>query len=329
MPTSKPQPKKAPKMELKPPPEPVKPKVAFYTPVKNEAQHAQRWTTEGAKEADYLFWLDTGSTDDTPKHAERAGITVVQAHFDPFRFDDARNTALALLPDDVTHCLHVDADEVVKPGWREEFEAHATHKRFRYALRNPAGEGWGQVIRANFHARHGYRWKGQVHEVVMGPEPTHMLETLVIEHHPNWEKPRSQYIDIMRRSVKEDTHDARMVFYLGRELWHKGEWEEARRVLMQYIGMPEATWDVERQDAIRYIAKMDYHPERWLLRAIAEAPHRREPYVDLCRLYLAQQRMDEARGMYAAAERLTDETLYTTDPTAWGESFEALGKEVR
>ena len=87
-------------------------KIATYAIAKNESKHIKRWL-EGTKESDYRIVLDTGSTDNTLELLREAdniivGTTIVS----PWRFDTARNQALALIPEDVDVCLILDMDEV-------------------------------------------------------------------------------------------------------------------------------------------------------------------------------------------------------------------------
>jgi glycosyltransferase involved in cell wall biosynthesis len=79
-------------------------KVAVYTIALNEAKHVKRWY-EASKDADYHLIADTGSTDETVKIAKKLGINVYTISIKPWRFDDARNAALALIPDDVDYCI--------------------------------------------------------------------------------------------------------------------------------------------------------------------------------------------------------------------------------
>lgn len=297
--------------------------VAVYTPVLNEATHAQRWALS-AKDADYLFWLDTGSTDGTVEAAERFGITVMAASIKPFRFDDARNAALALLPGDIDLCLHMDGDEVLEPGWKESLEANPGHGRYTYTLRNgvPTAAAWASASRSNFHARYGYRWVHPIHEVISGPPATAHLDGLVITHRPNGGKDRSYYLQMLRSAVAEDPDSPRMRFYLGRELYFRGEWEEAREVLSDFVKMNG--WAVERGEGYRLIAAMDFDPERWLWHSVAECPERREPWVDLAVLYRKEQRDEEAKAMLLIADTKNDPTVYTTEAYAWGDQYNRL-----
>ena len=85
-------------------------KVAIYTIAKNEEQFVKRWY-ESAKEADYLFILDTGSTDNTVSIARELGIDVEIEIITPWRFDVARNTALDYLPHDIDYCIALEMEE--------------------------------------------------------------------------------------------------------------------------------------------------------------------------------------------------------------------------
>jgi len=93
-----------------------------YTIALNEAAHAERWANS-AVDADYRIVADTGSTDDTVERLTKAGVTVHRIAIRPWRFDDARNAAMALIPDDVDVCASMDMDRFLEPGWREKLEA--------------------------------------------------------------------------------------------------------------------------------------------------------------------------------------------------------------
>jgi len=94
----------------------------------------------------------------------------------------------------------------------------------------------------------------------------------------------------------EEPEDDRNTHYLGREYMYRGRWDDCIRTLKRHLTMPSATWRDERAASMRYIAKSYLNKgERaqardWYLRAIAEAPHLREPYMDLA-LALYEQGM--------------------------------------
>ena len=96
-------------------------KVCVYGICKNEEKFVKRWY-ESMKEADAIFVLDTGSTDNTVKLLKEFGVNVRTSKIEPWRFDVARNKSLDLIPDDYDICVCTDLDEVFEKGWRKYLE---------------------------------------------------------------------------------------------------------------------------------------------------------------------------------------------------------------
>ena len=96
-------------------------KIVVYAISKNESGFVRRFC-ESARDADMIFVADTGSTDDTVSLLEECGATVAHISIWPWRFDDARNAALAMVPQTFDVCISLDLDEVLQPGWRQELE---------------------------------------------------------------------------------------------------------------------------------------------------------------------------------------------------------------
>lgn len=301
-------------------------KVAVYTIAKNEQQFVDRWW-ESAKEADYIYIADTGSTDLTRYKAFLKGIKVVDIKISPWRFDDARNAALAALPLDADYCIALDMDEVLLPGWREELEkAHAegwTRPRYKYTWSwkedgTPGLQYGGDKI----HARKGYRWKHPVHEVLV---TSNSVETqgwidLEIHHYPDNSKSRGQYFPLLKLSVQEDPYDDRNAFYYARELFFYNELEQAAQEFKRYLALPTALWNAERARAYRYLAQCE--PENakdWIQKAIAEDPHRREPLVDMSLYFYTKQDWQECYDYAKKSLEIVDKPLdYLCEEFAWG-----------
>lgn len=299
-------------------------KIAVYTIALNEERHVERWAASCA-DADVRLILDTGSTDHTVKVAEEHGVTVHQQSFSQWRFDDARNTALALAPDDVDLCITLDMDEVLLPGWRDALEAlpiGTTRPRYRYVWsRNADGSEAFTYAGHSAHARHGYEWRGAIHELVTPVDPSAEREgwcDMVIEHQPDPTKPRTQYLDMLREATQAEPDSSRYAFYYGRELMYRGRPAEALVELERYLTLPASP--AERATAMRYIAGIDERRrEQLLMRACAEAPERREPWVDLA---LHHYRVSAWESCLAAATRalaIEERPLgYFCEPYAWG-----------
>lgn len=302
-------------------------KVAVYTIALNEEQFVKPWF-ESAKEADYLLIADTGSTDNTIKLAKKFGINVHNISVKPWRFDDARNASLAIIPNDIDYCIALDMDEVLLPGWREELEKAfangATRPRYKYTWNwkedgSPGLQYGGDKI----HSRKGYRWKHPVHEVLTtygGTEETQSWINLEIHHHADNSKPRSQYLPLLKIAVDEDPYDDRNAFYYARELYFYGQYEESIKEFQRHLGLPRALWKPERAASYRYLAKCDgTNSEKWLLSAIKEDDSRRESYVELALYYYNNKNWKECLKYSELALAIKEKPLdYLCEEFAWG-----------
>ena len=265
-------------------------KVAVYAIALNEAMHVDRWA-RSAIEADYRVVADTGSTDDTVERLEKAGVTVHKIAIRPWRFDDARNAALALLPADADVCVTIDMDEFLEPGWRSRLEAAWTPGTTAIWCRKawraqPGGPPLFTVSAKKIHSRWGYRCKRAVHEALFftgGREVTHVCDDIVIsEIQDPGKETRKQYLPLLEIAHQEDPGDSQICFWLGREYMWANQPERAIELLQHYLALPTSTWADERSEAMRYLARMQ--PEKktvWLDKARIEAPHRREIWLDL------------------------------------------------
>lgn len=302
-------------------------KIAVYAISKNEEQFVKRFC-DSAKDADIILIADTGSTDQTVIEGRIHGAVVHEIFVSPWRFDMARDTALALLPPDIDVCISLDLDEELQPGWRDEIErvwkAETTRLRYKF--------DWGAGIAFYYekiHARRGYRWHHPCHEY---PVPDKRLtevwahtDMLLVVHKPDPTKSRGQYMDLLQLAVDEDPRCPRNAFYYARELTFNHRWQEAVAALEKYLAMPEATWVNERAYAMRLLSQSFAElgnksaAYQWARRACAEAPNTREVW---CELAMLEYRDSNWTGCFASASNalsITDkEAVYTMDPSVWG-----------
>ena len=302
-------------------------KVAVTTIALNEAKHVARWA-EAAADADLLAIADTGSTDGTPDLARDHGVQVNAVRVRPWRFDAARNAGLALLPEDVDVVITVDLDEVLVPGWREQLEAAPRVRRYGYDYVwswTPDGQPDVQFRGDRCHARFGYQWRHPVHEVLVAttvPDQYVPHAGFAIHHHADDTKPRTHYLPMLKQAAQESPEDDRIAHYYARELYFAGSWPAAREEFVRHLHLPSAVWAPERAQSYRYLAKMDADPERWLLKAVAEDPDRREAWVDLAEFYRGRGQQREAEGAVARALRVTTRTFdYMTEAKAWRDDY--------
>lgn len=164
------------------------------------------------------------------------------------------------------------------------------------------------------------QWEGEG-----APGPTVAAEGIQLDHHPDPEKSRGQYLPLLELSVEEDPEDDRNMHYLGREYLFRGRWEECIRTLERHLAMPQAVWRDERAASMRFLARACLELDRqnealeWYLRAAAEAPYLREPWVELARLLYQREEWDGV--LYAAGQALAVQErprTYICEPEAWG-----------
>ena len=301
-------------------------KVAVYTIALNEEQFVKRWY-ESAKDADYLLIADTGSTDSTARLAQRLGVNVISISISPWRFEDARNAALAALPADIDYCIALDMDEVLLPDWRAGLEAAlskgVTRPRYTYTWSwkqdgTPGLQYGGDKI----HTRKNYRWKHPVHEVlnVYGIPEVQDWVDLEIHHYPDNTKPRSQYLPLLKLSVEEDPSDDRNAFYYARELFFYNQYYEAAEEFKRHLSLPRATWAPERAASMRYLAKIEPDSRAdWLIKAHNESPNRREALVELAQHLYETESWASCLHFAEKALAIKEKPLdYLCEEFAWG-----------
>ncbi len=309
-------------------------KIYVYAICKNESKFAERFM-ESARDADGVFVLDTGSSDDTAERLAKLGATVKKETFSPFRFDVARNRSLELAPDDGDLYICLDLDEIMEAGWRKALETaaknapNANQFLYRYVWSKNADGTDGVVFWSEKIHRKGFVWKGAVHEILVPAKGVEKHAAyaygMQITHYPDATKSRSSYLPLLELAAAEQPDDDRTAHYLGREYMFAGQYDKAISALLRHLTLPSATWNDERAASMRYISQCYSRTGnrreaiRWALKAVAESPDTREPYLRLARAFYDDS--DFAGVMYAAQAglRITERKLsYITEPDAWG-----------
>lgn len=300
-------------------------KIAVYTIALNEEQYVQQWY-DSAKDADYLLIADTGSTDKTVELASSLGINVHTISISPWRFDDARNASLALIPKDIDYCIALDMDEQLQPGWRAELEkTTATRPRYTYTWSwTEDGKPGLQYQADKIHARAGYRWKYPVHEVLVADRIQETMETIGLEihHHPDESKSRSQYLPLLAQAAAETPDDDRTAYYYARELFNYGLFAQAKPEFLRHLSLPTAVWPPEKAASMRYLARIEHGQERldWLLKAEATSPNRREALVEIAQYYYENGDWANQFAYATKALAIKEKPLdYLCEEFAWGD----------
>ncbi len=282
-------------------------KVVVYAISKNEEKFVDRWVNS-MKEADEIYVLDTGSTDNTVKKLLKLGVKVTTKIVNPWRFDVARNLSLELVPVDADICVCTDLDEVLLPGWRKKLEDlwTPTTTRMRYNYNWKLDEDGTPLVNfyiEKIHKREGYTWRHPVHEVLYYDKEEEFITTneITVNHYPDDTKSRSSYLPLLELSVEENPDDDRNVHYLGREYMYYGYWNEAIDTLIRHLNLPTATWKDERCASMRFISRCYINLNRfdeakmWLDKAMLEAPYLRDAFVERALLSYTLEEWEDAK----------------------------------
>jgi glycosyltransferase involved in cell wall biosynthesis len=305
-------------------------KIAIYTISKNEEKHVERWY-ESSKEADYHVLADTGSTDRTVEIATSLGITVVPIRVLPFRFDDARNVSLALVPEDADYCIALDVDEVLAPGWHKHLEEafakgidRPTYRRIEAfdEKGNVATEFDGFKV----HRRQGIRWHYPIHEVPTWyddrEEIKERIDGFEIHHYQNKETSRKQYLPLLEMAVKE-LPDARNLYYLGREQSYYQQNKEATETLKKYLDI--SIFPQEKSAACRILGKVDSkNAEEWFIRSTEEWANR-ESYLALANYYYLEKDWEACNLVAKQSLQFNTKPMeFLAEAWAWGHMADDL-----
>lgn len=267
-------------------------KICVYAICKNEEKFIERWY-ESVKEADGIYVLDTGSTDNSVNLLKSLGVVVRQEIISPWRFDIARNKSLEMIPKTFDICICLDLDEVLNKGWSKTIKSlwkdGLTRLRYVYNWsldknNQPIISFYGEKI----HKRKGFTWVNPVHEILKykGEEKYLYTDKVIVNHYPDSKKSRSSYLPLLELAVKEDPRNDRNMHYLGREYMYYGKYEEAISTLERHLSLESATWKDERCASMRFIARCYMKLNRpreaimWSNLAIKESPYLRDAYME-------------------------------------------------
>jgi glycosyltransferase involved in cell wall biosynthesis len=303
-------------------------KIAVYTIALNEEKHVERWYNS-VKDADYILIADTGSTDRTVEIAKSLGINVYNISIKPWRFDVARNTALSLLPDDIDLCVSLDMDETISEGWREILEK-TTGNQITYVFDNYHKQH--SMVNNKIHSRHGYVWKFIMHEGIVQDRIEPDIEFaygLEVYHLPDVEKPRSQYLDLIRAALDETRDITRYYKYYTDALVSLERYEEAETWYLEMMKVRGFS-DTDKSHVYKVLA--DIVPERrykYLAECLKHSRERREPYYYLAEFYVEKEVWGLAKMYVEMALRHTKSSFdIFNNPKVWNGAVEELQAKI-
>ena len=312
-------------------------KVYVYAICKNESKFVSDYV-KSMSEADKIYVLDTGSTDDTVKQLKKyKNVCVKEQKIEPFRFDVARNLSLEMVHEDADICVCTDFDETFEPGWRKKLEEvwlkeHPTRVEYLYNWNfDSYGKPATTFYMSKIHERNTYIWHHPVHEVLKcltEKEKSVVAEGIVLNHHQDYQKSRNHYLPLLELSVKEDPNDDRNMHYLGREYMYHERWNEAIDTLIRHLNLKSSTWKAERAASMRFIARSylglnrPLEAKMWYQYAIKEAPYLREGYVELAEVYYQEKDYEKSYHYLKEASKIeTKPNIYINEAFCWNAYF--------
>ena len=311
-------------------------KICVYAIAKNEEQFVDRWYNS-MKEADEIYVLDTGSTDNTVKLLKDKGVIVKIKKINPWRFDTARIESLKMVPENTDLCVCTDLDEIFHPGWRKELEKFYTGKtrvRYNYNWSLKNNKPLVNFYLDNIHVRKGYTWTHPVHEVLTNTDNNETFDTIpsiILDHYPDSKKSRKSYLKLLELSVKEDPEDDRNMHYLGREYMYYQEYDKCIRTLKKHLNLESSKWKDERSASMRFIARSYIAKNKnnlaikWYQKAINETPYLREPLIELAMLYYNEKKYYEMLDLLIKAKTIKNKNkTYINEPFAWDFTLDDL-----
>ncbi|GEO24719.1 hypothetical protein AAC03nite_05040 [Alicyclobacillus acidoterrestris] len=203
---------------------------------------------------DQIVVVDTGSTDDTIDIVKQMGEAVHSFHWCD-DFSQARNFALRFVETDWV--IAIDSDEILFQSDRKCIKQVAG---IFAGMRQPVVLGINQVNKVPnriescwqfrmFRTDQGLAWESPIHEYVVPQDPTEQVDYRYVNirvlhdgYDPSAVSRQDKFrrnVEILRRVVKNDPDNLDMRYYLGRDAFHLGQYQEALENLEEAYRLSE------------------------------------------------------------------------------------------
>ena len=226
-------------------------KICVYAICKNESQFVERWLSSMC-EADYIVVLDTGSTDNTFELLrDDDRVTYVgRKIIDPWRFDEARNWSMKMIPEDANILICTDLDEILRPGWAKALrdnwiDGYHVRGHYQYIWSHDDNGNPSRIfVYDKIHDRN-WLWKHPVHEMLYDTEnrdvhyvmehTLNLWDDVILEHFSDRTKSRSSYLPLLELRAQESPDDYYGLFYLSHEYHYQKLYDKSIDLLKHIV----------------------------------------------------------------------------------------------
>lgn len=235
-----------------------KPKIAIVMIGKDEEELVAR-CLESVKEADYIFFSDTGSSDKTVEIVKKYTDRIWTEDKWHDSFCDARNFILNKvkeeLKDENVWCASIDCDEYLVDFSKVLSSVKLAESKGMLALDvKLVSEKEKQVhfFPRLFKMSDKVWWEGAAHNhISVRAEGTSEVE-IIYGYSPAHQKNPDRTLNILKKEVALH-HNARETFYLGREYWYRAMYRECAEIMEDYVKI--AHFMPEKADAYLIMAR--------------------------------------------------------------------------
>lgn len=265
-------------------------RIAAAMIVKNESVMLPR-CLESLKGIDEIIICDTGSTDNTVEIAKRYTDKVFTDYTWEDHFANARNHAKSKVTAD--WIISIDADEFLTDysKLREAILIADQHQSLAVEVKCTKVENRDDYFYYPrvFKNVPNVFWEGPVHNTLSVQGERVGEAEIIIDYSPAHAQDPNRAMRILKKTV-ENNPSPRMLYYLGREYWYRGDYQNAVQTLGKYV--QQSYFPAEKADAFLCMAKCYYEMKMnddakdAVLQAIKINPNFKEAckfMADLCR----------------------------------------------
>lgn len=211
--------------------------ICVYTICKNEEQNVDKWYS-CIKDADFIYVLDTGSTDGTIEKFTNYDIQIEQHIFEDkiFDFAKARNIALNNAKGFCAGFdwvfVSLDLDEFLEEGGIQKLRENWSSEYDTYRLFGATDNEEGQYVDHKIHSSNpNWVWKRSIHEIISLPNKKQkdwiVGNTITISYRHIQDKTKDrEYYNKILNAYNQDPTDIKTVIYLAWESYNNGLYED-------------------------------------------------------------------------------------------------------